>query len=163
MRKSKREMKEECYTNKRINVAERMIGMLKTALDEPSMNNLLDFHVNENFRDKIHRRLTKEAPLKMNVWWVEKMLRDALRCASKVKGRVLKEMACELKKRSKYQLSDEDKRRLVVSRIFERKAGVCMRGVRYFYTKDFARLQKRKKFRRHDTRSMHPPTGLLQL
>ena len=53
-------------------------------------------------------------------------------------------------------LSEEDKKRLIVKKVFERKAGVCMRGFDYSYEKDFGVLQDRKKFRRHDTRTMFP-------
>ena len=98
IRKSRREMKEEIYTNKRIIVAEKMIRRLRSVLNEPGMNDVLDFHVNENFRDKVHRRRMKDAPLLMNVWWVEKLLYRPLKCPSKVKGRVLKELAYDLKK-----------------------------------------------------------------
>ena len=156
-KKNSRLMSQDNYTTKRINSAKNMIASLKKELNDPNMNHLLQFHVNENFRDPIHRRLTKENPLKMNVYWVDMQLHIPLKCPSKINGAALKELAHDMKRKFQSELSSDDKRRLKVKKVFERKAmawgTVCMRGFRYEYTDDFSRLEQRRKFPRQDSLS----------
>lgn len=154
LKQAKREMKEECYVNMKIAVAKRMITSLKTAIDDPSKDYLLDFHVDDNYRHKTMRRRINANPLKMNVYWVEEYLKEILRRPSKLRGRLLMETALSMKAKSKEDLTDEDQRRLVVRRYHYHAGNIRMQGVKYAYVKNFATLGKRSVKRRRDARTL---------
>ena len=159
-RKSEREMRQEIYANKRVSVAIKLISSLKLVTDDPTHNELLDYHVNQHFFDVHLRRLHKERPLKMNVKWVNNFLNDALACPSRVRGKALKELGSKFAYKAKEDMSEEDNERLLVKRHVMRRSNreglLSYRFIEYAYTKQYSRLKSRQVHQRQDTLSVRP-------
>ena len=150
-----REMRHNLHVHKKIKVAIDMIERLKYEMDQPCLNDLLHYHVNENFQKKIPRN----RPLKMNVRWVEDLLKQALTCPSKVRGRKVKELVSLLLKKK----GDEDNfqwwenQRLVVTHKRMDWGRQCMTATVYSYETNFTELRDRSSsWQRNDTLSRNP-------
>ena len=155
LKKVQREMKQELFVHKKITVAINMINRLRDEMDDPQYNDLLHYHVNENFQ----RRIPKEKPLIMNVRWVEDMFKKALTHPSSVRGKKVKELVSRLlkKKANEKDFSWWENQRLVVKYTFMNWGRMRLKATAYEYEANYTDLRERTgSYRRNDTLSRNP-------
>ena len=112
MRLEQRQMAMDRYVRVRIETARRFVSNLKEVIDDPKLASLLNYRENTNFHNPYLRVKHNQRPIKMCVYWVDKMLRKHLKCPSEIPHAGIKHIALQMKDAYKVKRSKEDLARL---------------------------------------------------
>lgn len=97
-RREQRMMAADRYVMKKQVAATKAIEKIKKYADDPNISHLFNHRVNKNFSNPYLRKKYKQRPIKMSVFWVERLFRNMLSAPSKLSSKELRDLARALKR-----------------------------------------------------------------
>jgi hypothetical protein len=111
-RKEQRQMAMDRYVRVRVETARKFISDLMESVDDPNIASFLNYRENINFHNPYLRLKYNQRPIKMCVYWVDKVLREHLKAPSRMNNKRIKQLSNQLKEAYKIKTSKEDLARL---------------------------------------------------